>query len=298
MSAIIIHEYLPFSEKGGRAEKTVLDYLRSLPTGYFVIRECKLDSTPLKKARGSLEGRSDFVVVGPSIGVVILEVKDWNIWENSFDFGGDQYHVRKIHSSGKEEFLDNPLNQAKEYLESVKQILCGSKEYINPLWISSFVVFPRISRADLESRIIGIQSNNKQQNFMYNPQQILFKEDLNNAPLKLLETCAMRSSQMYMRSLKSYSGEQVLSAVHRLIPSELRVPQLDSDGEKKFTYLDKKQQEWAFSESLAGKLYLADVAGSGKTNVLLSRAIYKAKQHLVQGGCRILVLTYSEALCL
>ena len=29
MSAIIIHEYLPFSEKGGRAEKTVLDYLRS-----------------------------------------------------------------------------------------------------------------------------------------------------------------------------------------------------------------------------------------------------------------------------
>ncbi len=295
MSATIIHEYLPFSEKGAWAEKKVLDYLRSLPIGYFVIRECKIDSTSLKKARGSQEGRSDFVVVGPSIGVVILEVKDWNIWENSYEYE-DQYRVRKTHSSGKSELLDNPLNQAKEYLDSVKQVLFSSKGDKDSLWISSFVVYPKLSRADFESRITGIQSNNTQQQFIYNSQRILFKEDLNNTPLKLLETCAMRNAQIYKRSIESYSDEQVLNAVHRLIPSELRVPQLDNDAEKKFTFLDKKQQEWAFSESLAGKMYLADVAGSGKTNVLLSRAIYKAKQHLAQGGCRILVLTYSEAL--
>jgi len=136
MSATIIHEYLPFSEKGAWAEKKVLDYLRSLPIGYFVIRECKIDSTSLKKARGSQEGRSDFVVVGPSIGVVILEVKDWNIWENSYEYE-DQYRVRKTHSSGKSELLDNPLNQAKEYLGCHPELCVKmkSKETSREQWL-------------------------------------------------------------------------------------------------------------------------------------------------------------------
>ncbi len=85
-----------------------------------------------------------------------------------------------------------------------------------------------------------------------------------------------------------------------LVPSELRVGGVPDEvaAENRLVLLDKEQQKWAFSETLSGKTHLADVAGSGKTNVLLSRAIYKAKQHLAQGGCRILVLTYSKALLL
>lgn len=295
MSATIIHEYLPFSEKGGWAEKKVLDYLRPLPTGYFVIRECKLNLSSLIEAYGSQEGRSDFVVVGPSIGVVILEVKDWNIWENSYEYIS-QNHVRKTNSSGKSEIIANPLDQSDKYLHAVMQALLRGKRDKDSLWISSFVVFPKLSRVDFENRIIGKQNNNPQQDFLYNPQRTFFKEDLKNPPLKLLETYAMRNASKYIRSIQSYSDEQVKNVVDTLIPSELRVPQLDKDAEKKFDLLDKKQQEWAFSENLAGKMYLADVAGSGKTNVLLSRAIHKARQHLTQGGCNILVLTYSKAL--
>lgn len=45
-----------------------------------------------------------------------------------------------------------------------------------------------------------------------------------------------------------------------------------------------------------GKNYMLDVAGSGKTNILLSRAMHLADKYAGTPGFRVLVLTYSEAL--
>lgn len=67
-------------------------------------------------------------------------------------------------------------------------------------------------------------------------------------------------------------------------------------GYEHLLLMDAEQQKWAFNEELMGKNYMLDVAGSGKTNIILSRAMHLADQHAGTPGFRVLVLTYSEAL--
>lgn len=206
MPATIIPEYLPFSKKGGDGEKKALEHLKSLPIGYFVIRECRIDSTAHKKARGSLEDRPDFVVVGPSIGVVILEVKDWNIRENFFDYLND-YEVRKTSFNGQsKERLKNPYYQANEYLYAVIGALTKNGRERNGLWVSSFVVYPKLSRVDFENKLIGVQKNNPQQRFIYDPKMTLFEEDLQDNPLKNIEAFVSHYAHMQQQMKPIYSS--------------------------------------------------------------------------------------------
>jgi len=301
MPVKIIPEYgLPFIGDGAQAEKKTLEFLKLLPTGYYVIRECKVDPTVLKKSRGSFEDRPDFVVVGPTIGVVILEVKDWNIRANRFEYLND-YQVRKIDLVGNIKIIDNPYHKADEYLHAVIGVLSKNQQKVNTLWVCSFAVYPKLTRTEFENLCAGMQKNNPQQRFIFDPQRTLFQDDLEryrDTPLKLLELYASNEARLRQRSMGPYTEQQVNLTVYRLVPSEIHVGGLpnDADAEKNLALLDDKQQQWAFSEALAGKTYLADVAGSGKTNVLLSRAIFKAKQHIITGGCRILIVTYSKAL--
>ena len=302
MPVKIIPEHgLPFGDGAG-AEKKVLEFLKELPTGYYVIRECKVDPSRYKKTHGSLEDRPDFVVVGPSVGVMILEVKDWNIRLNSFMPAENQRLIRIIDLKTKvESFAGNPFDQANEYRYAVSGVLSKNPNMSDPLWVSSFVVYPKLTRTEFENQFNGIQGNNPQEQFIFNLQRTLFADDLKEYeedPLKLLELYVTKEAKQRSRLVKRYTDQQVLRTVDWLVPSEMRVGGLpdDVDAENNLILLDEKQQEWAFSDRLVGKIYLSDVAGSGKTNVLLSRAIYKARQHIVAGGCRMLVVTYSKAL--
>ena len=139
MPVKIIPHDLPFRGAGAEAEKRMLDFLKSLPDSYFVLRECKIGSSVNKKASGSLEDKPDFVVIGPAIGVVVLEVKDWNIYTNRFEYA-DQYWVHKINLAGNREMLKNPYAQAAEYFHAVNEFL-QKQNFQNKLWISSFVAY-------------------------------------------------------------------------------------------------------------------------------------------------------------
>lgn len=301
MSVKIIPEYgLPFRDNAG-AEKKTLEFLMQLPSGYYVIRECRVDASIQKKIRGGQEDCLDLVIVGPSIGVVILEVKDWNIVRNSYIFA-NQHQVRKIDlQTGIESLISDPIAQAKEYLHAVKDVLSKNRQMSEPLWVSSFVVYPKLARAEFENRFDGMHGSNPQERLTFDFQSVFFADDLKRYeedPNHLLELYVTREAKRISRLVKQYTDEQILDTVNWLVPSEMHVGGLtvDNDAEKKLELLDKAQQEWVYSEELADKNYLADVAGSGKTNVLLSRAIYKAKQYITKGGCRILVVTYSKAL--
>ncbi len=284
-----------------RLKRKTLEFLKELPDGYYVLRECKLVPSNAKQLLGSREDRSDFIIIGPLLGVIVLEVKDWNIRTNKFVFL-NQYEVRKTEeANGISKIIENPWHQADGYRNAILESLAN---FPGPgrLWVSSFVVYPKLSRTDFENVFVHSRKNNPQEKFTVDLSKTLFQEDLKPLGTSLLDHLAQkvqRSLQEAHRQLSlPYSKEQVEATVDWLVPSEMRVGGLphDEEAERRLVVLDEQQQAWAFSDTLDNKKYLSDVAGSGKTNVLLSRAIYWAKQHFDTGGCRILVTTYSKTL--
>src|SRR5579884_3976339 len=139
-----------FSGAGADAERKTLEYLKQLPTGNYIIPQCRVEATSDQKAYGSQEKCPDFVVIGPSIGVVILEVKDWNLWTNRYEFL-DQYKIRKTdRGSGESAQLDNPFAQVDRYLHAMQKILEKNRREGDNLWISTFVVYPKLRRSEFE----------------------------------------------------------------------------------------------------------------------------------------------------
>ncbi|GHO49637.1 nuclease-related domain-containing DEAD/DEAH box helicase [Ktedonospora formicarum] len=303
MTAQIINASGPhFSQGGGAAERDLLVFLQNLPGDYYVIREGKLTPSRQKQSQGSKEDRPDFIVIGPATGIMILEVKDWNVHTSTFEFVNfDQVRYTKRRLPQTSEYIDNPWHQAKEYNHAIRNLFQKLGERQIP-WVSHFVVFPRLTRADFNNNIsIPPPTNPQNVQVLDSEKHALFKDDLDKYkfyPLDLLKSAlAPHLPNAYM-SL-SYSPEQIQKVVKRLIPHEILVGGLSPhiEAEKKLALLDQKQQEWALSNQFDEKRYLADVAGSGKTNVLLSRAIHLVRKQLEQGGsCNILVTTYSKPL--
>ena len=300
MGVKIIPENFASTGAGAEAERKVLEFLKMLPDTYYVLQECKIyPSVNKHTTTGSIEDRPDFIVIGPEIGVVVLEVKDWNINTNLFVYHNQKEVIKTDLRSSQRDILTNPKYQAEEYLYAVKERLAHVSRQ---LWVSSFVIYPKLVRNDFENRLTGMDKSNPQVSFMYDDSRTLFFDDLSkyrNFPHTLLQQYVERGRpKLPNRHQLAYTEDEVKGAVYYLVPAELRIGGLPENGEaeKTLALLDSRQQLWALSTDLQGKKYLADVAGSGKTNILLSRAIYLAKQHITKGGCSVLVVTYSKAL--
>src|SRR5829696_4187798 len=115
------------------AEKEMLDFLKNLPESSYLYRELKLTPAFLEQTRGLKEQRPDFVVVSPALGLVSIEVKDWNITANQYEWV-DQYTVRKTDKHGQDELLDNPVEQTSRYLHAFMDLL---KQQGSPVFVTS-----------------------------------------------------------------------------------------------------------------------------------------------------------------
>src|SRR5947209_17923057 len=105
--ARLIHKSYPLN----RGEQRMLDLLLTLPDDYTVIRELRLDASFLARTQGLEERRPDFVVVGPGVGVLSIETKDWDLTNNRYSWV-DQTQIRKEPGG---ELLDNPCQQGCIY---------------------------------------------------------------------------------------------------------------------------------------------------------------------------------------
>ena len=289
-----IHE-LPFTGAGAEAEKKTLNFLKALPDHYFVLRELRMHPSQEKRRAHSQEDRPDLVVIGPDIGVVVLEVKDWNLKRNTYEWL-DQYTVRKTNELAQVADMRNPYAQVNEYIHAVHELLkfqLGQQS----VYVHGFVVYPRLTRAEFENAFTRGQSGrpNVQERFLLDIQRTVFSDMLDrywDSPLELLR-------QLVKLQVKQpYAEVEIAKTVNALIPPKLRVGDISKQdrGYEHLLLMDEEQQKWAFSEEISGKNYMLDVAGSGKTNILLSRAMHLSDMHSGMPDYRVLVLTYSEAL--
>lgn len=287
---------LPFTGAGARAEEATVDFLKALPDTYFVLRELRTFPTLEKRQAGATEDRIDLVVIGPAIGVMVLEVKDWNIHRNTFTWI-DQYTVRKTDEYGQETYLRNPYAQVSEYYHAVHTILKAQPE-LATMRVHGFVIFPRLTHEEFVNtfaRDIPTQRPHAQERYMLDLQKTIFHDALAahwDNPLALL-------TQLVQTQVRTpYEQRDITDVVDVLVPPKLRVGDVSKheSGYERLLLMDEDQQRWAFSEEAMSKNYMLDVAGSGKTNILLSRAMHLVACHAGTINFRVLLLTYSEAL--
>jgi hypothetical protein len=293
MAIMIPASNINFEGVGKTAEEKTYNELKKLPEDYYVLYECMFRIPETAKI-----AKPDFIVIGPEIGILVLEVKDWEIINNEYKVI-DQRTIT-ITPRNKEKYAaTHPWRQAEDYKYALKELLTKGQ-----VWISQAVVFPKLTRTEFKNRFDNpfdsSYTENSQSNFLLNLEETLFMGDIVNPIDGLLTRLKqyVNAQRPANYSLLYYTEEQIKNIINILLPAEIRVGGLPdhSKADAQIKILDEEQQKWAIGTQYASKKYLVDVAGSGKTNVLLSRAIYLAKQHYATGGCRILVTTYNPAL--
>jgi hypothetical protein len=276
-------------DDNNQAEREILQFLTNLPEDYFVYREFKITPAYHEKTKGVEEQRPDFVVIGPKLGLVSIEVKDWNLTRNQYTWV-DQYTVQVERSDGEIDEIHNPFDQISRYRYAFLELLRGFD-----VFVTSIVAFPRVSKAEFYNRFHNIKElNNPQSQFFIDMKRTIFKEDLDKLflqPEKLLVHRVKHSPKHYPSDPKEITRLNKL-----LLPDSFRIGDFSKRqaNREQLKIISEEQQRWIFDLRREAN-YLLDVPGSGKTNALISKAI-----HIVDTAGlyvpQILITTYSKNL--
>lgn len=247
---------------------------------------------------------ADFVVLDPKFGLLILEVKDWQL--SQIKEINPNYVV--IETPKGQKSCTNPLNQARNYALQIVDLLASdpllvqsSNDYKGKLAFpfSYGVVWSRIKSTDFQSTLPELFELNK----------ALFWEHL--SPSINAEIFQQQLQLLFPQYFNFHlSTEQIDRIRYHLFP-EIRLPrkqfpvkqieskdnqpfllELKPDNETILTVMDLEQERLAKNLGEGHRL-LRGVAGSGKTWTLICRARILAQLH---PDWKILVLCYNISL--
>lgn len=283
MMAYMIPETIPRRATAG--ERVLFQTLRDyLPGDYIAYYEPEIKGK-----------KPDFVVIGPDLGLVVLEVKDYTR-HTLFSLNRNEWQLHT--SSGQITTVSNPYNQARDYAYEIVKVLTRDKNLIqlegNHIGKLKFqygygAVFTRLKQKDF------IQNNIHQiipPEFVFcrdeiDPDEEGFSEEV--LMEKLLNMFIVRNPRR-----KVLSNEDIQAIRYHLFP-EVRIsaePVYYQD-QLLLSLHDIKTMD-LYQENLAKQLgdkhrLIRGVAGSGKTLVLASRTKILARTY---PEWRILVLCF------
>lgn len=136
--AFTIPESLASRPRVTPGERKVFEALRDhLPEDYLVYYDTAVR-----------QRHPDFIVVGPDLGLVVLEVKDWRL--ETIVSIGDAVVLRV---AGRDEIVKNPIEQARDYVIGAvdllrRRLLLREGERLRFGW-GCGVVFPLLRREDV-----------------------------------------------------------------------------------------------------------------------------------------------------
>ncbi|MBN2908200.1 NERD domain-containing protein [Polycladomyces sp. WAk] len=285
-----VPEKLPSTVTAG--ERLLFQVLRHfLPDDYIVYYEPDIQGM-----------RPDFVLIGPDLGMVVLEVKDYT--KNALHrLNPDQWFVQ---TSNGLTVRKSPLKQAREYafriaslLERDKSLIQLEGKYKHRLKFpyGYGVVMTRLTRQDLNQHALAD---------VLNPKLCLTRDDIDPqsesfSPKDLLQ----KIKNMFVASFRHVplSQKDIRTIRYHLFP-EVRIsaeykPVRPLPGSRyALVELDDVKVMDLQQENLAKQIgdkhrLIRGVAGSGKTLILASRAKILAESH---PDWHILVLCYNIAL--
>ncbi len=231
-----------------------------------------------------VQGRHpDFIVVGPDLGLIVLEVKDWRL-DSIAAVGGDGVVLRQ---TGGELTVKNPIQQAREYVLSTvdalkarpllsdgKNLRCG--------W-GYGVIFPFLKKKEVETPSLFGPSLEE----ALGPGLVLTREDLEAGTL----LPRLRSLLPGWVAGRAPLTPDQIDEVRAVLYPEIRIGWGVSD-EEILRVMDREQERLARTLGEGHRL-LRGVAGSGKTLVLICRARHLRERY---PEWHILVLCYNRVL--
>lgn len=237
---------------------------------------------PRLQAKRNQSLKPDFIVWGNTLGLVILEVKDWNI------SGIKEWNDAEMKSNDGKSYK-NPERQAIDYVNTAmanlqkKAALCiNTGQYKGKLKfpVSYGVILTNITRSEFINKLGNSINSNK----------ILFSDDLlkiENGKGDLLIEFLRNTSNIFSFSPLNSSEIDVLRAV--LFP---RIILSTNKNNQSLKVLDKEQEQEAWKIG-PGHRIIKGVAGSGKTLLIAYRAKILKAMH---PDYKILIICYNITL--
>lgn len=272
--AVMIPESISTLDSATSGEKRLFKILKyNLPKDYIVWYDLRV------------KGRyPDFIILGPDLGIVVLEVKDWSL--SSIESANpNTYYLSTLGTK------TNPLKQAREYmfnmideLKKDKGLLQNKGDYKSNLCFTFGygVVFSKINRiAFLSSEFSGTIDENC----------VIFADDLK----ELEDNFIKEKLQLMLKNMipvKFQPGKISQSIIDRIRGNLFKEVKLSNNNEAVFKTMNLNQERLAKGLGY-GHRVVRGVAGSGKTVILICRAKYLAEVHK---DWRILVLCYNKTL--
>ena len=247
---------------------------------------------------GSSGAEPDFILYGNSLGLLVLEVKDWEIDQ----IGEVNPHTFKFWTGDKEETRTNPDRQAKGYVNELMDLLEEHPEFHQStgphggqlkIPVGRMVVFPHINRKDYLDR--GL-------NQVITLDRTLLAEDLEPAGELRAdpsgEKFQARIAQAFPFPFNGLSGKEIQILIALIYPIlKFEPPKRHGSCKDRFQReieaLDEDQSRAALSLK-AGHQLVKGPPGSGKTLVLIHRCGFLRKYR--PGMKRILLVCYNIAL--
>lgn len=260
--------------------------------------------------------RPDVVIVKKGVGVIIIEVKDWDI--KHYDINSKNQWLLKYNNT----IIKSPYAQVFSYKKNMFEIHVNGlleKKMKNENFyklIKVYVYFHNVNQSDISNlysrEISEIDRKIKNENIIFKEKCILNNsiEEKNIAHKKYLNILDKLNSkkQQFIRdqnflsvtrdSLKKIffhnkdKNELFSDPVYLEFIRLLKPPMHYANQGKHIEYTKPQAR---LSESFSGeKVKIRGLAGSGKTTVLAMRAVNAHKRH----GSSVLILTYNLTLCM
>lgn len=246
--------------------------------------------------------RPDFVIIGPDLGILVLEVKDYTK-KTLFQINHEEWHI--ITTSGDQAIIKSPMKQARDNMFQVVDVLKKDKNLIqldgkykfNLKFPYGFgVVFTRMVAKDFVEE--GLFS-------VIEPNLCLTREEIDPDKEEFSEEILMEKIlNMFVvpyRLRESLSMEDINAIRYHLFP-EVRIsaefkPPVPYQDQLLLSLHDIKTMD-LHQENLAKQIgdknrLIRGVAGSGKTIILACRAKMLSKQN---PDWKILILCYNISL--
>lgn len=242
---------------------------------------------------GERHYRPDYVLVDPTRGILIVEIKDWAI-TSILKATSKQFYVR--YSSGRTEYQPNPYEKCQIYLRRFSTNLSAMPELVDELGnlrvvVHSFVAFPNITRSEFAKHgyeaVIPLNST-------------LLREDLAEP-----EAFLSRYQNVLPRLDTEWSASKVeavqaalfpdttipVATEHGFVPAIQSV--VDAEAPAIRVHQLSKEQEQIAKTLGEGPRLLRGIAGTGKTLIMLYRARLLAANNK---DLKILILCWNASL--
>lgn len=231
--------------------------------------------------------RPDIIIMRRGGGVFIIEVKDWDL--NSYELNYRKQWVIKYNKS----ITKSPIQQVLKYKENLYDLHIPNllekkiKDFKHLKMVCCAVYFHNANQKSLEDFLVKpFGEDKKYQKFLKYNIDLIGRDDLEKEKFdKILEKRYIKTeypSALFTKELYESFSRFLRPSLH--LKSEGK-PILYSEEQQKIIYSDTRQQK------------IKGVVGSGKTTILVARAVEAYKRALKENdNPKILILTYNITL--